>query len=109
MLVGIHQPARRMPTKAKGGKSRPAADDRASLSAEVSHLTPAALGRKIADMEQKMLEHAKNLEFEEAAALRDEVAELKRGFRRMISNHCCHEVVWSPLPPVFVSFRKALP
>jgi excinuclease ABC subunit B len=29
-------------------------------------------------MEQKMLEHAKNLEFEEAAALRDEVTELKQ-------------------------------
>ena len=66
-----------MPTKAKGGKSRPAQGDRI-VTAEVSHLTPAALGRKIADMEQKMLEHAKNLEFEEAAALRDEVAELKQ-------------------------------
>jgi len=74
----ILEGARRMPTKAKGGKSRPAKGDRASLSAEVSHLTPAALGRKIADMEQKMLEHAKNLEFEEAAALRDEVTELKQ-------------------------------
>jgi excinuclease ABC subunit B len=29
-------------------------------------------------MERKMLEHAKNLEFEEAAALRDEVTELKQ-------------------------------
>jgi excinuclease ABC subunit B len=44
----------------------------------VGHLTPAALGRKIAEMEQKMLEHAKNLEFEEAAAVRDEVSELKQ-------------------------------
>ena len=74
----ILEGARRMPTKARGGKSRPAKGDRASLSAEISHLTPAALGRKIADMEQKMLEHAKNLEFEEAAALRDEVTELKQ-------------------------------
>ena len=83
--TGIHKSvqdilegARRMPAKAKGGKSRPAKGDRAFLSAEVSHLTPAALGRKIADMEQKMFEHAKNLEFEEAAALRDEVTELKQ-------------------------------
>jgi len=73
----ILEGARRMPTKAKGGKSR-AAGDRAVLSAEVGNLTPAALGRKIADMEQRMFEHAKNLEFEEAAALRDEVAELKQ-------------------------------
>ncbi|GIR69066.1 MAG: hypothetical protein CM15mP74_03170 [Halieaceae bacterium] len=99
----ILEGARRMPTKARGGKSRPAAGDRASLSAEVSHLTPAALGRKITDMEQKMLEHAKNLEFEEAAALRDEVAELKTsGLRRLTSNHCCHEVAGVPYPPVFV-------
>jgi excinuclease ABC subunit B len=67
-----------MPTKAKGGKSRPAAGDRGSLAADVTSLSPAALGRRIADMEQKMLEHAKNLEFEEAAALRDEVTELKQ-------------------------------
>ena len=74
----ILEGARRMPTKAKGGKSRAAASDRASLSAEVGHLTPAALGRKITEMEQKMLEHAKNLEFEEAAAMRDEITELKQ-------------------------------
>ena len=73
----ILEGARRMPNKARAGKSR-GKGDRASLSAEVSHLTPAALGRRIADMEQKMLDHAKNLEFEEAAALRDEVAELKQ-------------------------------
>ena len=74
----ILEGARRMPTKAKGGKSRPAAGDRGSLAADVTSLSPAALGRRIADMEQKMLEHAKNLEFEEAAALRDEVTELKQ-------------------------------
>ena len=42
------------------------------------NLSPAALGRKIADLEQKMLDHAKNLEFEEAASLRDVVTELKQ-------------------------------
>ena len=82
--TGIHKSvqdilegARRMPTKAKGGKGRAAAGDLAALAADVN-LSPAALGRKIADLEQKMLDHAKNLEFEEAASLRDAVTELKQ-------------------------------
>jgi excinuclease ABC subunit B len=66
-----------MPTKANGGKGRAAAGDLAALAADVN-LSPAALGRKIADLEQKMLDHAKNLEFEEAASLRDVVTELKQ-------------------------------
>ena len=66
-----------MPTKAKGGKGRATVGDRATLAADVN-LSPAALGRKIADLEQKMLDHAKNLEFEEAASLRDVVTELKQ-------------------------------
>ena len=66
-----------MPTKAKGGKGRATVGDRATLAADVK-LSPAALGRKIADLEQKMLDHAKNLEFEEAASLRDVVTELKQ-------------------------------
>jgi excinuclease ABC subunit B len=66
-----------MPTKAKGGKGRAAAGEHAALAADVN-LSPAALGRKIADLEQKMLDHAKNLEFEEAASLRDVVTELKQ-------------------------------
>ena len=73
----ILEGARRMPTKAKGGKGRAAAGDRAALAADMN-LSPAALGRKIADLEQKMLDHAKNLEFEEAASLRDVVTELKQ-------------------------------
>ena len=73
----ILEGARRMPTKAKGGKGRAAAGDQAALAADVN-LSPAALGRKIADLEQKMLDHAKNLEFEEAASLRDVVTELKQ-------------------------------
>ncbi len=66
-----------MPTKAKGGKGRAAAGDRSTKAPDVN-LSPAALGRKIADLEQKMLDHAKNLEFEEAASLRDVVTELKQ-------------------------------
>ena len=38
---------------------------------------PAALGKLLAKLEEEMLERARNLEFEEAAALRDEIAALR--------------------------------
>ena len=38
---------------------------------------PKALGKLIADLEARMLEHAKNLEFEDAAAVRDEIRSLR--------------------------------
>ena len=38
---------------------------------------PKALGKLIADLEARMLEHAKNLEFEDAAAVRDEIRTLR--------------------------------
>ena len=38
---------------------------------------PKALGKLIADLEEKMFEHAKNLEFEDAAAVRDEINDLR--------------------------------
>ena len=38
---------------------------------------PKALGKLIATLEEKMYEHAKNLEFENAAALRDEIQDLR--------------------------------
>jgi excinuclease ABC subunit B len=36
------------------------------------------IAREIKALEKKMLAHAKNLEFEEAAAVRDRLAELKK-------------------------------
>ena len=39
---------------------------------------PKALGKLLEQMEKQMLDHAHNLEFEEAAALRDQVIQLKR-------------------------------
>ena len=38
---------------------------------------PKALGKFLAQLEEQMLEHAKNLEFEEAARLRDEIHEIR--------------------------------
>ncbi|MCL4104102.1 UNVERIFIED_CONTAM: hypothetical protein GTU68_034964 [Idotea baltica] len=60
----IMEGARRMPTQGKGR--------------EVLNLTPTALARKLKQMEAKMQEHAKNLEFEEAASVRDEVAQIRQ-------------------------------
>ncbi len=73
----IMEGARRMPTK-RSAKGRQAAQPKLSYGAEVLNLTPVALSRKLKQMEAKMLEHAKNLEFEEAANLRDEVAQIKQ-------------------------------
>ena len=38
---------------------------------------PKALGKLLGDLEEKMYDHAKNLEFEEAAAVRDEIQDLR--------------------------------
>ena len=73
----IMEGARRMPTK-RGAKGKKGTESKLSYGAEVLDLTPAALARKLKQMEAKMHEHAKNLEFEEAANLRDEVAQIKQ-------------------------------
>ena len=45
--------------------------------ARVTDQDPKALGKLIASLEEKMYEHAKNLEFENAAAVRDEIQDLR--------------------------------
>ncbi|KAA1192423.1 excinuclease ABC subunit UvrB [Pseudohalioglobus sediminis] len=73
----IMEGARRMPTRGKA-KAKKVAEPRLSFGAEVAQLSPAALSRKLKQLESQMQEHAKNLEFEEAAALRDQLAEIKQ-------------------------------
>jgi excinuclease ABC subunit B len=73
----IMEGARRMPTRGKG-KGRKVAETRLSYSTDVANLSPAALARKLKQLESQMHEHAKNLEFEEAAALRDQLTEIKQ-------------------------------
>ncbi len=73
----IMEGARRMPTRGKA-KAKKVAEPRLSYSAELAQLSPAALARKLKQLEGQMHEHAKNLEFEEAAALRDQLAEIKQ-------------------------------
>ena len=60
-----------------GGKGRP----RAMIEAEelnVAALGPAQIVREIKRLEAEMFKRARNLEFEEAAALRDRIERLKR-------------------------------
>ena len=49
----------------------------AEATADYSALTPDQAIRRIKKLEQEMLKHARNLEFEEAAKLRDQIAQLR--------------------------------
>ncbi|QZN97235.1 excinuclease ABC subunit UvrB [Symbiopectobacterium purcellii] len=62
--------------KGKGRGSRKAAEP----AAEYMALTPKALEQKIRELEGQMMTHAQNLEFEEAAALRDQIHALRERF-----------------------------
>jgi excinuclease ABC subunit B len=57
----------------KAAKGQAVAEPRADYSA----MSPAQLAKELKRLEEKMLEHAKNLEFEEAAATRDELHKVK--------------------------------
>ena len=74
----ILEGARRMPTKARSARDRKVAEEQAAYSAEMANLSPRALARKLTQMEAQMQQHAKNLEFEQAARMRDQVAEIKQ-------------------------------
>jgi len=50
----------------------------AEQTAKYSALSPQQLAKKIKKLEQQMYQHAKNLEFEQAAKLRDELQALER-------------------------------
>ena len=45
--------------------------------AEYANLTPAQMARKLKVLEKEMYRHAKDLEFEKAAAVRDRIRELQ--------------------------------
>jgi excinuclease ABC subunit B len=57
------------------GEARHAA---AQAEARYESMSEKQIAREIKALEKKMLEHARNLEFEEAARARDQLAELKR-------------------------------
>ncbi|MEM6485705.1 MAG: helicase-related protein, partial [Pseudomonadota bacterium] len=76
-IQDIMEGARRMPTKARA-KGQKAGEDPLAFSKEILNLSPSALARKLQQLETTMQEHAKNLEFEQAAALRDQITEIKQ-------------------------------
>ncbi|MCY4426267.1 MAG: excinuclease ABC subunit UvrB [Halieaceae bacterium] len=60
------------------GKRKKVAERNRSYASEIAKLSPEALARKLKQLENRMYEHARNLEFEEAANLRDELAQVKQ-------------------------------
>jgi excinuclease ABC subunit B len=54
------------------------AEENAREEARIESMGEKQLAREIKALEKKMLQHAKNLEFEEAARARDRLAELKK-------------------------------
>ena len=55
-----------------------AAAEEAREEARIESMSEKQVAREIKALEKKMLEHARNLEFEQAAAARDRLAELKK-------------------------------
>ncbi len=53
--------------------------DEASQEADLSGMTPKSLGKLLTKLEKEMYAHAKNLEFEQAARVRDRIAEIRDG------------------------------
>jgi len=63
--------------KNKKGSDKKVAEKSAKYRVDVSHLSAKDIVGQIKVIEDAMLQHAKNLEFEEAASLRDQVTELR--------------------------------
>ncbi|PJK11390.1 excinuclease ABC subunit B [Lysobacteraceae bacterium NML08-0793] len=74
----IMEGAREESTEMRKGKGR--GQGREGLT-DLNRLSPAELGKRIEQMEAKMYQHARDLEFEEAARLRDEVQKLRERMR----------------------------
>jgi excinuclease ABC subunit B len=75
IMEGAHAPGAR--GKRGGAKARKVAEEKAEYGRSLAAMTPAQREKEVKRLEQKMFEHAKNLEFEEAAQVRDELAALK--------------------------------
>ena len=73
----------------------------AQAAAEVEAMGEKDLGRRIKTLEKQMLEHARNLEFEKAARLRDQLALL----REQAFGAATHDSVVVPLLPQFPQSR----
>jgi len=70
--------------RGRGGRGGGGRRDRRSAVFELAGLPPEELGRLVQTLEEEMHEAAKDLRFEEAARLRDEISELKRELRAAV-------------------------
>jgi excinuclease ABC subunit B len=70
----IMEGARASPRGKKGERRRRGRDD----AARYDRLSPEQALARVVQLEKRMYEHARNLEFEQAAKLRDEIGELKQ-------------------------------
>ena len=75
-IADIMEGARTTRGRGKKGQRR-VAERVPDYLADVTDLSPKALSKRINELESKMLEHARNLEFEEAAQVRDQLQELR--------------------------------
>ncbi|GIX24974.1 MAG: UvrABC system protein B [Caldimonas sp.] len=80
----IMEGARAEPEAAKGrGKTRGRSTGQATLTSAVAEAStwadPEAVARRIAELEAQMFRHARDLEFEQAAEVRDQIHRLKAG------------------------------
>ena len=77
-IMDVMEGARAEPGESKGkGKGRGKTRQVAEPAADYSALDPAKAVAKIQELEQRMYQHARDLEFEDAARLRDEIRKLK--------------------------------
>ena len=75
IMEGAYVPGAR--AKRNAAKGRKVAEPGARYGTSIADMTPQERAKEVKRLEQKMHEHAKNLEFEEAAQVRDELAALK--------------------------------
>ena len=74
IMEGARTPGKRFARNAKG---KLVAESTATYAVDVAAMSPSQLVKEIKQMEKQMFEHAKNLEFEEAANTRDQLSALK--------------------------------
>jgi excinuclease ABC subunit B len=76
-VADIMEGAQQIPGRKGRGAARKVAEPTAEYTVDAATLSPAELARAMSRLEDQMYEAAKNLEFEKAAAYRDELERLK--------------------------------
>ena len=82
-VADVMEGARAAPGAARGRGRRDARDRTARGPQQAQRVVdsdPKELGRMLGELENRMYDHAKNLEFEEAARIRDEIQELRSAY-----------------------------